>query len=74
MIGICQGTDGVVLARVPEGTDGVVPRPASRRLGFVSSRFLRGRGPVRLSGAYLYGAVAFFGPEFLLFIQINGQA
>jgi pimeloyl-ACP methyl ester carboxylesterase len=45
--------NGVVLARVPEGTDGVVPRPASRRLGFVSSRFLRGRAPVRLSGAYL---------------------
>jgi hypothetical protein len=45
--------NGVVVARVPEGTDGVVPRPASRRLGFVSSRFLRGRAPVRLSGAYL---------------------
>jgi hypothetical protein len=44
------------------------------RLPTVSSRFLRGRGPVASWERICMGAVAFFGPEFLLLIQINGQA
>jgi hypothetical protein len=71
MIGVCQVTDVLILACVPEGTDGVVLTPPPD--GLLAHVPERTWTRVYLSGAYLYGAVSFFGPEFLLLIQINGK-
>ena len=63
MIGICQGTNGVVLAPLP--TVGVVSVDASGQ--DVALRVL--------SGAYFYWCSSVFrSPSFGFFIQINGQA
>src|SRR6516162_26229 len=52
------------------------PRPSSRRWGFVSSRFLKGRGPVRLlSGAYfvLVQFGFFSAPSFCVWLRSTAK-